>query len=270
MSTSTRPLPPNAVHIAARGESTRMRDFIDANFGGPHYPKHLLPTGGAHGETLLGRMVRIARAAGVAGHVVVHANRFTAGAMMSHPDLGLDHHDDVEVRVAKMSDDAMDVYTKRARISRRRIMGSAGDAYTTDFTWERMVAAHESNKFPVTFLVGHTAARQSGAVYNVADNGQIIGMERKDSTNPEDMLNVGAYIFDPTLKVVSLLDELAARNAQEADDPLGHALIDAGLIGAHVLEGPMFNINTPYDYMLLRQHTDEIARRISAPPFSTA
>lgn len=245
---------PNAIEIAARGESTRLREFLDRNYGGGHFPKHLLPTGRPDGETILGRIARLGLVAPVEVPIIVHANRFTGGAMMEHPDVPIDSGR-VTVVARKMSDDPMDVYTQKVIMERRRVLGAAGDTYTSDFSWDDMLDAHESSRFPVTFLVARTPSNEGGAVYNVADNGAITDMKRVPHTEEEDLVNVGAYIFDPQRAVLRLLEDLASNPVPERNDPLGHGLIDRGLVGAYVLDEPAFNINTLGTYLRMLRST---------------
>lgn len=242
----------SGVHIAAGGHGTRLRRVMDAMHLGPDYPKHLLPTGNPDGETLLGRIVRQAAEAPVDGPVIIHANEQNFRAFEHHPDVSS------EARVvAGDYQGSLEPFTANMLGKRQRTLGSAGDFYA-DFSWREMLDAHESNRFPVTFMVGRTVAVEGGAVFDVDDTGRINALRRTLRTDEADIINIGAYIFEPHETVIRALDNLyrSSRGERISEETVANELIARRLVGAYMIKGA-FNVNTPETYAALLNHAAE-------------
>ncbi len=238
------------VHVAAGGHGNRIRRVMDAMHLGADYPKHLLPTGGVDGETLLGRIVRQAMAAPVEGPVVIHANERNAPIFAAHPDIEPGARIDV-----RPFDNSLGPFVNGVLETGERTLGSAGDFYA-DFTWEDMLNAHESGRYPVTFMVGRTVAVEGGAVFDVEDSGRISGLRRALRTDESDIINIGAYIFDPHKDVIGALEKVCRQASRErvSEEAIANELISRRLVGSYMIAGA-FNVNTPETYRALLDHT---------------
>ncbi len=239
----------NRIHIVAGGHSTRLREKIESLGHGSEYPKHLLPTGNPGNETLLGRVVRQALDAPGSPSVTVHANSTNELAFRAHPDVG----PWAEIRIGS-SPNFLSAIISPELPAGNRALGCAGDFYA-QFNWKDMLDHHEKSPFPVTFLAGNTAPAHNGLVFDVDADGQLTGMNRVERTSPEDLINIGAYIFDPDQEVLKILADLTAARRAEQAITIARTLMCEGLIGVYVVPGTPFNVNTPDTYEALRTHT---------------
>lgn len=255
--------PHGGVHIAAGGHSTRMREVMNSMELGPDYPKHLLPTGGPNGETLLGKIVRQALEAPVDGPPIIHANLQNAQPIAEHPDV------DPAVRmiINDNYENSLSPFLDNLAATQARTLGSAGDLYA-DFSWQAVLDAHESGRHPVTFVVGQTAVAEGGAVFDIADSGEVTQFRRTLRTTEADFINIGVYVFDPQREILRALEDLArARNGGVLkEDVIAAELISHRLVGAYVVAGA-FNVNTSETYQALLAHTqtqDQVDEKSSA------
>lgn len=245
---------PSRVLIVAGGYGTRLREALAERDYPEGFPKHLLATGNPDGETLLGRIATQAQEAPVDHRPRIYANPKNAPWFRTDPVVG---------RAAQIVTGRYDNFLLPilAPITQRseRVLGCAGDFYA-EFTWDDMLDAHESSRFPVTFLVGTSVAVDEGLRYRVADTGQIVGMERPERTKPGDLINIGAYIFEPAGSVLRRLQELTASRRLARAETIAEHLIQAGLVGAYeVPNSHSFNVNTIEVYDALLRYT--MARR---------
>lgn len=237
----------NTVHIAAGGESSRLREKITSLSNLPNYPKHLLPTGGPNGETFLGRIVRQAKLIPHIGSIIIHANSGNKPIIEQHPDI----EPPAKVIDAKHSS-SLGPITGSLLATRSQTLGSAGDFYA-EWDWQSMIDWHNSRPNPVTFLVGQTVAVESGAVFELSASQQIVGLKRVERTTESDLINIGAYIIEPEREVIKILSQMAKSRAPE--DVVANTLIDRGLVGAYLAPGKAFNVNTPQTYSAVLEHT---------------
>lgn len=234
----------DGVQIAAGGYGTRLRAEMD-RLGYQDVPKHLLPTSPGGSETLLGRIVRQALSAPGEGKVTIHANEQNCLQILDHPDI------DTRAKVVvSRFDNSLGPFTDHLQRSGQRTLGCAGDFYA-DFSWEGFVASHDAAGYPVSFMVGRTVAVDGGATFDIADDGQITALYRADRTAPSELINIGAYIFDADSMVLKILDEMTGLDTPSKEDVLVQRLIGGGLVGAYVIDGVPFNINTLETYQAL-------------------
>ncbi len=241
------------VDIAAGGHGTRIREFMVEVGHEPDFPKHLLPTGGPEDETLLGRIVRQSFDTPTVDDVIIHANSNNAGYFESHPDV--DPRADV---IAGNYGRSLDPFFDQLVKAEERVLGCAGDFYA-DFSWQDLLEWHDAHRFAVSFVVGHSAALDGGAIFDVAKNGKIESLKRA-KPDQHELINVGIYVIDPTKVVI----DAAARHMQNAsvtDETIVSELIDLGVAGAYALEGTPYNVNTVATYHALLDHTSSLPAR---------
>lgn len=243
---------PSGVQIVAGGYGTRLREVMDGMGYDERYPKHLLPTGGPHGETVLGRIVRQSLGAPTDGPVVIHANRHNAPSIFKHPDIDRS----VSVRVGDYPNFLMPFLTNLLEF-RKRTLGCAGDFYA-DFSWDEVIASHEDGQYPVTFMAGRTVAIDHGLTFDVSDAGKIERMKRAERTSSEDLVNIGVYVFDPQEPVLGALESLIKSRQAASASTIANRLISEGLVGAYVVPGTPYNVNTGETYAALLEHTRKV------------
>lgn len=241
------------IEIAAAGKSTRLREHI-TELGYPNgYPKLLLPTGRSDGETLLGRVTRQALEAPVPGFVTIHTSEENERYLRQNPDIS-PLIDGAEVRLARVEyGNSFRPFLPKLVKEGVRVLGSSGDFYA-EFSWADVLDTHESNNYPVTFVVGQTVAVDNGAVFDVSDNGLITDFARVDRTKQSDLVNVGIYVFDPTDTVLSTLSSIVSSRYLASEEDIVTTLIAKGLMGAHVLERTPYNVNSAETYQALLAH----------------
>lgn len=241
------------VDIAAGGYGTRIREFMVEVGHEPDFPKHLLPTGGPEGETLLGRIVRQSFDAPMVDDVIIHANSRNARYIKSHPD--------VDPRANVITGNygrSLDPFFGQLVEAEERVLGCAGDFYA-DFSWQELLTWHDAHSFAVSFVVGHSSALDSGAIFDVAENGRIERLRRAEP-NQNELINVGIYVIDPTKLVI----DAATRHMNDTgmtDETIVSELIDLGIAGAYALEGTPYNVNTVSTYQALLDHTGSLSTR---------
>lgn len=247
----------SSLHIAAGGNGLRAREgMLEMGFS-PDLPKHLLPTGGPDGETLLGRIVQQALEAPTTEPITLYANSTNREIFEAHPQVGPYVH-----TVVEHFDNSLGPFYNNTLSKKERTLGCAGDFYA-DFTWDELLDEHESASFPVTFMVGHSVEIERGAVFEVEDDGKITGLRREGRSDASALINVGVYVFDPQRDVMniiaSLIRQATSRNERLAEDVVVNALIEAGLAGAYVLPKMPFNVNTGQTYQALLKHVAQYA-----------
>lgn len=244
------------LHIAAGGRGTRLRSLMDSLGYEPNYPKHLLPTGGPNGDTLLGRIVR--QALDVTDEPVVYGSDSNIPIISTHTDIA------PEARgVAAPPDASFFGPFLRALLDQKTVvLGASGDHYIDTSPWLSLLETHDSGPFPVTLAAAQAAPLDKGLVYDVRDTGQIVGFRRVDRTNDEDLVNIGVYVISPAQSVLQSLAKIGICKAnldrpmaQPAETIAGQLVLDR-LIGIHELPaGSAFNINNPEIYSGLLNHT---------------
>jgi hypothetical protein len=251
------PTPNLHVDIAAAGEGSRLRPTMRGLGFPDDLPKHLLPTGNPDDETLLGRIVRQSLASPQLAAPVIYANPNNAAAIRSHPDVDPRAH--ITTAPADTSfGDFMRTLVGRGAIT----LGASGDHYAETFSWDNLLDHHGSNNYPVTIVTARCLAVDEGAVYRVTDTGQIAAFQRVGRTTPEDTINIGLYVFEPSRLVLDSLARVGV-NAHTVERPMSvspekivTALIEDGLVGSYELpEGTSYNVNTAETYDGLLLHT---------------
>lgn len=235
------------VIVTAAGESSRIRSMMnDRGFPGD-YPKHLLPTGGPGGETLLGRILRQASALPNSQLPIVYVTETSLAYMQAHPDIG-----PAKYRTEKFGF-SMDPIYYQLRRTGSRVLGCAGDFYS-DFSWSSFLAEHEQSNQPVSVLAGNACGSEDAAIFEISNQGVVTGFSRPTISGPDDYRNIGAYIIDYDSKVSAVMDELLPENPALAPD--GDAvfcrMVSLGLVGAVTSVGTQhYNINVAAEYEIM-------------------
>jgi NDP-sugar pyrophosphorylase family protein len=243
-----------SIHIAAAGKSSRMRPAIEALGHGENFPKHLLPTGAPGGETLLGRIIRQSRVVPTTDGTYVYTNRENKSYIQNRIETAPDH--DVSFIASDNTIDNFFIpFMQELLIRRHRLVAGSGDHYMDDsFDWRDLVANHNAHDYPITFLSARSIPVSRGAVFTVQSD-QITSFDRPPLTTPEDRINIGLYVFDPTKEVLAIGRRiLEARSAFDADDTAG-LLISEGLVGTYTPDSVAYNVNNPETYDALLRHT---------------
>lgn len=244
------------VQVAAGGHSTRLRSHMDDLGYDSNYPKHLLPTGLPGGETFLGRIVRQALILSGSDDVTVHLNQENIKSVIGHPDIPRP----IEVNTQTYNH-SLDMFFERLCTTRQRVIGCAGDFYAEDGLQE-LVDHHNRSKFPVTVLAGYSVAVDGGVSYTINDNNKITSIERVCRTRPDGPINIGAYVLEPDVRVLSVLRSYRpSSKLAPKDDRIFEAFIRHGLVGAYVTERPTFNVNTPETYRAMLDYTGSLKHR---------
>ena len=246
------------VHIAAAGHGSRMREAMDRMGLGQEIPKHLLPTGEPDGITLLGKIVSQVVEPPFEGRPVVYANPTNIAAIARNPFI----RQAAEIVFDPVEGNSLHAYTDALLEGEQRVLGCAGDFYAK-FSWLDILAHHESNPFPITFVAGKTPKAEKGAVFTIADNNKIVACNRPSELSPDDLINVGIYIFDSTTAVLDAIHKAASKK-EGIEDYFVQTLIAKGLVGAHILDSPVFNVNTPDAYEELLKYTATSAKQQTA------
>ncbi len=252
------------VDIAAAGEGSRLRPFMDESGHPPDYPKHLLLTG-VSTETLAGRIVQQCLDGGLAPRLYV--NHDNAAHFASHPDI----QGNAELSVAQ-PDTAFGPFMRRLVGAQQRTLGAAGDHFADGFKWADFLAHHERSRYPVTFAVSTPPRpREKGAVFDIDQAGGITRFYRPDITTATDSINVGLYIFDPDTEVLTTLADIGI-TPESLETPITvtpeqivTSLIRNGLVGAYRIVNA-FNINDQDAYADLRAYTGGIVGGDGATP----
>lgn len=225
------------VHISAAGEGSRMRAEMDRLGLSASFPKHLLPTGSFESETLVGRIARQAKLAPQIGYVTLYANTSNVEHFRSNSDL--DKVDSIVIGSNGPFETLHGQYLEQPN----PIISTSGDFFTT-MPWSKILQFHRSHDLPVTYLVGQSCPTEKAAVFNVTDGKAVSWHRAPGQTQPEDLINVGLYVFDQHPGVREIIAET---NSYEPE-PNTDALIEAGLIAACVAEGTVYNVNNPSVY----------------------
>ncbi len=243
------------IEIAAAGKSNRMREYI-TDLGYPDgFPKFLLPTGGPNHETLLGRVLRQAIDTPVPGPINIHTTPENDAYIQREPDVAM-YIDGEEVRTTYVEHgNSFRPFLPKLLKDRVPVLGSSGDFYA-DFSWADVLDAHAASSFPVTFVVGQTIEVDRGAIFEVADSGQVTGFERTERTRSSDLLNVGIYVFEPTKPVINALSTLVTERHMAKEEDIVTKLVNNGLMGAYVLDSTPYNVNSEETYKALLSHTN--------------
>jgi len=241
------------VIITAAGEGSRIRDYMTSELGLPEdYPKHLLATGGPNGETLLGRIIRQSSIEPLP-KPIVNVSETTMHHIEEHPDVSGVVFDTEKFRFS------LDPLYYQLRRTGARVIGCAGDFYS-DFNWKTFLDHHQASGAAMSLLVNQTTDPVKAAVFGVNPETHIItGLDRPESSREYDYTNIGAYIIDPTDDVLKVLDSFLPPKPNDTsgntNDTIFRQFINRKLAGAVLVEGAHFNINTPDEYLALRQHT---------------
>ncbi len=181
------------VVITAAGEGTRIRDFMSDHLElPPDYPKHLLPTGGPNGETLLGRIVQLANEAPLKEPPIVYVRPENMHYFEDAHDLG-----PLVMDTEKFSH-AVDPIYHRVRRTGARVLGCAGDFFSDGFSWQEMIERHEEGGAAMSLFVERSPQPVNALVLDVDDESRRIRGSRRPSVSGEgEYTNVGAYIIDP-------------------------------------------------------------------------
>lgn len=244
--------PESGIDIAGAGYGERMQQRLIELGLEPTYPKLLLPTGGPNGETLAGRIVRQSLTAPIEGPTVLHANVDTYATIEAHPDI------DTRAHVTTVEHgNTFRPFVNKLLEHEVRVHGSHADYYA-DFSWSDFLDAHESNPYPVTFAVARSVPIERGAVFTVDDLDRITGFTRTEQTDGTELLNMGAYIFDPDKAVIRALQDTIKDGRMASEEVIVKTLIARQLAGAYIMPNTFFNINIPPTYDALLAHTSSI------------
>lgn len=243
------------VQIAAAGCGSRLRPYMDELGYEPNYPKHLLPTGGAAGETFLGRIVQQILPVTTADRITMHVNMDNLQMIGNHYDIpGAVNYDTTPYN------HSLDMFFERLLETKQRVIGCAGDYYAEDDI-SALLSHHEKSGLPVTALAGYSVSADCGVTYGLSGN-KVTSIRRLDRTASSEPLNIGAYVFEPDNFVMRVI-RTHRRNTAEAptDDRIFEAFVRQGLLGAFVTEKPTFNVNTPETYNAMWTYSQSAQQR---------
>lgn len=242
------------IDIAAGGQSSRLREYLNCAGLPDNYPKMLLPTGEPDDRTLLGRIIRQAQDTIDDSRVTVHTTCENGAHISAHKDIApLLARERASIQYGVFQN-SFHPFIPKVMKERGRVIGASGDFYA-DLDWEELLAAHDSSDYPVTFLVGRTVVVEEGAAFTVEDDGRISNFWRPPKSEGNELINVGVYVFEPTKPVLSALADLVSPSEVAKEEVIVNRLIDSGLLGAYVLPSTPFNVNTPETYAALLEHT---------------
>jgi hypothetical protein len=247
------------LHIAAAGQGSRLRSFMDTLGYAADCPKHLLPTGHSSGETLVGRIVR--QALDISYQPVIYARPEHILPLTTHPDMS----PSANVVVALPDASFFGPFVRPLLQKKVIAAGASGDHYVEQGTWKEVLDTHDTDPFPITFVAARTKPFNNGLVYRVRDTGQITGFQRVGRTSEEDLVNIGLYVIAPSSGVLRSLGAIGI-DESSLDQPILHSpeviadqLIADGLVGVHVLPAQTaFNVNDPEVYTNLLKHTHSV------------
>ncbi len=229
------------LHISAGGTNTRLKDFISKNYG--TLPKHLLPIPAPEGN-LLGQIMRDAE---------MYFSRMTVwvGKHNIREFLPLVPRYQSATYVAdQYMTGPLGPLVRHTLQHKVRSYGCAGDLYCK-FEWGVMEQFHEQHGCPITILLAPSVPVTDAAVFDCADSGKVVDWSRRDS-HDGDLINIGAYIIDPTPEVLQMLEGLDSHK----EDSFNDAAIRRGLMAGYVPGSIGFNVNTYTSYEQLLLHLE--------------
>jgi len=235
------------IHVAAAGNGTRMQTALE-EMGFEGLPKHLLPTGEYHEQSLVGR--NIAAALETSHEVILHANENNYPLLAA----GIGH-----LAIPIITDtlgSPLGPFSFTDHIAAGHTGASvAGDVFIEHPNWTDFLTAHEASRYPVSFLVGRVSGYPTNAAFDVnKSDGKIERFYRLTDEEHDIYRNIGMYAFTKTAEVVDVLEFYADRSAGE-EDKVATDLIREGLVRAHIHPDRFFNINCRTDYESLLNFT---------------
>ena len=133
----------------------------------------------------------------------------------------------------------------------QRVFACCGDIYS-NFNWNEMERFHNEHKGAVTILISKSFETQNAACFEINDLGQVINYQRKPQSTSNDLINIGAYILDPSPDLTRIINELIAQRFCK-EDLFFEKCIEARILYGYTPRGLSCNINTPEMYSNLVQ-----------------
>jgi NDP-sugar pyrophosphorylase family protein len=131
-----------------------------------------------------------------------------------------------------------------------RAYGCAGD-YFCRFDWESFEKFHDLVGNPASILTARSAVVPDGARFVLDHRGRVTGWKRVAMTESRDLINIGAYILDP-----SAASELV-KLSRHKEDGFFDLFIAASKLAGYDPGVLGFNINTPDTYDQLCRFLNE-------------
>lgn len=220
------------MHISAGGKSSRMK------LRG--VSKHLLPLPGTR-ESILGQIVKDARA---------YFDRVVIWSGENTPQLR-EVFGELVMKDADMTG-PLGPPIRALLDSHARSYGCAGDLVCA-FSWHSFENFHDNHDLPASILIAPSIPVDKGARF-ITSGAHITGWERGKTTS-QDLINIGAYIMDPTDQVLEVIRQLKASegNPSHKEDQFFSALIANGLLAGYNPGCTCYNVNDPGTYQHLKE-----------------
>lgn len=138
---------------------------------------------------------------------------------------------------------------KRLLSEKTRVHACCGDIYS-NFNWDEMEAFHNKHGGPVTILIAKSFPAEKAACFSVDEHGCIYDWERKKESTNQDLINIGAYIFDPDPKLDAIANNLV-ETGRCKEDLFFQKCIEKGILHGYVDPDFSCNINIPSVYHAL-------------------
>lgn len=235
------------IYVAAAGNGSRIRQEM-SEAGYQDIPKHLLPTGEPNGMSLIRRNTSVALSSGLPVTALVNPDNMQA---IDDELKGMDV--DLSICHARHPYGQFS-FTENQTIGETRY-SVAGDAYIEAFHWPDFMNAHEADteKRPVSFLVGKTSVKKEAALFELDDSLGIKSFRRSERPQNDVFRNIGVYAVTLTPEVKEILDSFSGAETISID-LIVKELVTNGLAKAKIHEGTFFNINHFSDYEEMIKH----------------
>lgn len=223
------------LHISAGGKNIRIKDDI----GSLNIPsKHFLPIPDSN-ISIIEKII-------IDSHdffekIIIHSNPDNHEAFICFKA----KYKKVDVTITKFIGPLGPIYEQLSTQKSRSYL-IAGDCYSS-IDWQDFEHLHNKNQNPITILGGKSCKVDDGACFIVNKN-KITGWKRKNTTNDNDIINIGAYIIDPTEHILKSIEKLD----DEKEDSFFHHFINTNSIAIYIPNGLSFNFNkmSTYKYFI--------------------
>jgi NDP-sugar pyrophosphorylase family protein len=220
--------------ISAGGENKRMKNFLLQQFNG--IPKHLLPIPGK--RSIIEEIVK--RAENYFQKIIISANEKNKKFFQKI----FRNSKKVYVVIDKFLTGPLGPICRELLRTKKRTYGCAGDFYC-EFDWKEFEEFHSNHSNPVSILVAPSVSVPDGAYFEIEKKtNKVISWKRRERTKEFDIINMGAYIIDPTSEVLNIISTIKYHK----EDVFFDLFVPKGLIYAYNPNKIGFNINVPATY----------------------
>lgn len=232
---------PKELIVIAGGRGSRLREMFKDEYL-PPFTKHTLPLP-EKGGSLIGAIVE--KSSGFFDTISLSLSENNASfispmfADRENINIGFDNR-----MIGPMFPPLQKILDHKSRV-----YTCCGDIYS-NFAWNEFEEFHNNHRNPVSILVSKSFQSTKASCFDIADDNTIAGWTRKDLSDDDDYINIGAYIIDSAPQVARIAEDLIELgNCKE--DMFFNKCIQQGIISAYKTSAFSCNVNTPDTYFRL-------------------